>query len=311
MRALLIVNPHATATTARRRDLLAHALASQMKLRIAHTTARGHAAELAARAAQDGFGLVVVHAGDGTVNEVVNGLLANGPGPDLPMLGIVPGGSTNVFARALGLDPDPTEATEQILEALSRKRHIVVSLGLAAMDGGESRYFTFNAGLGLDAAVVAEVERHRATGKSISNAMHVRELVKLYLRADRKVGPLTVELPGREPAPNCHMVFVSNVDPWTYFGNHAVRTNPNTTLEGGLGVFASQTLSPIAVSRLATQILRKTGNPKGRKLIRVDDVPNLVVSSTEPIGFQMDGDYLGEVKRVMFSSLKNALRVVV
>ena len=69
------------------------------------------------------------------------------------MLAVVPGGSTNVFARALGVDPDPTVATEQILEALANARTRSVSLGRAG-----DRYFTFNAGLGLDAEAVHAVE---------------------------------------------------------------------------------------------------------------------------------------------------------
>ncbi|AZI57501.1 diacylglycerol kinase family lipid kinase [Nakamurella antarctica] len=312
MRALLIVNPHATGTTARRRDFLSHALASQMKLRIAHTENRGHAAELAGHAATAGFDLVVVHAGDGTVNEVVNGLLTSGTAPEkVPQLAIVPGGSTNVFARALGMDADPTEATAQILEALSTRRSTLVSLGLARMDGGASRYFTFNAGLGIDASVVSQVEKHRATGRSISNAMHVREAIKLYLGSGRRPHSLQVELPTGESAPDCRMVFVSNVDPWTYFGNRAIRTNPTTTLAGGLGVFASRSLKPITLTRIGLSMLRKAGNPRSRKLFRVDNVSGVKVTTNTPVDFQMDGDYLGQFSRVEFVSVKNALRVVV
>ena len=160
MRALLIVNPHATSTNERRRDLLAHALAGEMSLRVAHTKSRGHAANLAAAAADSGVDVVVVHGGDGTVNEVVNGLMYRGIRPDTPLLGIVPGGSTNVFARALGIDSDPTLATEQILEALAAHRTTTVSLGRAG-----DRYFTFNAGLGLDAEAVHAVEDRRHAGQ--------------------------------------------------------------------------------------------------------------------------------------------------
>lgn len=311
MRALLIVNPHATSTTERRRDLLTHALAGQVQLVVAHTNGRGHAVELAAQAAADGVGLVVVHAGDGTVNEAVNGMLAAGVRDGSPLLAVVPGGSTNVFARALGLDPDPTEATEQILEALQAKRWRRVALGLAASPGHADRYFTFNAGLGLDASVVAEVEKHRATGRSISNAMHVREMLKLYFRADRKHGTLTVDLPDRDPVGGCHVAFVSNVDPWTYFGNRAIRTNPGTTPDGGLGLFASRSVSALTVGRLAGQLMRRDGDPHSPHLVRVDDVANITVRSDGPAGFQLDGDYLGEREIVKYSSVPAALRVVV
>src|SRR2546421_12322169 len=102
MRAVLVVNPKATATTAAGRDVLAHALASQVKLEVVETDYRGHALAVSRNATRDGVDLVVAHGGDGTVNEVVNGLLADGPTAALPALGVVPGGSANVFARALG-----------------------------------------------------------------------------------------------------------------------------------------------------------------------------------------------------------------
>ncbi len=83
MRALLVVNPAATTTSARTRDVLIHALASEMKLEAVTTEYRGHAHDLGRRAAESGnVDLVVALGGDGTVNEVVNGLLHGGPDPD-------------------------------------------------------------------------------------------------------------------------------------------------------------------------------------------------------------------------------------
>ena len=94
MRALLVVNPAATTTSARTRDVLLHALASEMKLEAVTTEYRGHARDLARQAAETGnVDLVVALGGDGTVNEVVNGLLHTGPDPErLPGLAVVPGG---------------------------------------------------------------------------------------------------------------------------------------------------------------------------------------------------------------------------
>jgi diacylglycerol kinase family enzyme len=309
MRALLIVNPHATATTARRRDLLAHALASQMKLRIAHTTGRGHAADLAARAAVEHFELVVVHAGDGTVNEAVNGLMTV-PFAARPMLAVVPGGSTNVFARALGVEGDPTLATEQILEALHHRRRRRISLGRA-----DDRYFTFNAGLGIDAAVVEAVESERATGKRISNAMHVRELLKLYLKADKSstspdAAMLRLDIPGEDTVDDARLVFVSNVAPWTYLGSRPIHTNPGTHPDGGLGIFALRSLSARTVARVGWQMLRAEGNPHSKKLVRMDNVTGVTVSTDQPIGFQLDGDFLGTRTKVVFNSVPDALTVV-
>lgn len=305
MRALLIVNPHATSTTERRRDLLAHALAGEVSLKVARTESRGHAAHLAAAAADSGVDVVVVHGGDGTVNEVANGLMFRGVRPDVPMLAVVPGGSTNVFARAMGIDPDPTVATEQILEALAAHRLRTVSLGRA-----DDRYFTFNAGLGLDAETVHAVEKRRAKGKTISNAMHVRDAVLQYLRDHGKPPRMSLELPGREIVDDAHLVFVSNVDPWTYLGKKPIRTNPDTSPTGGLGVFALTSLALAPALRASTAIL--TGHMSGgRHVVRADDEPWATVRCREPVDFQVDGDYLGERSEVEFTSVPRALRLVV
>jgi diacylglycerol kinase family enzyme len=168
VRAVLIVNPKATSTTPGGRDVLAHALASQVKLEVVETDYRGHAMAMAVAAARDGIDLVVAHGGDGTVNEVVNGLLADSDGDPAslghaPMLGVVPGGSANVFARALGVSYDPVEATHHLLHAIEDGRTRQVGLGLA-----DGHWFTFNAGLGWDADVVASVAKRR--GKQTSGS---------------------------------------------------------------------------------------------------------------------------------------------
>src|SRR5439155_8148264 len=118
VRALVVVNPRATAMSPRELDVLAHALGSETTLEVEETGNRGHAAALACRAMRNGTDVVVALGGDGTVNEVVNGLLTDGIHPAVPALGIVPGGSTNVFARALGLPNDPVEATSLLLDAM-------------------------------------------------------------------------------------------------------------------------------------------------------------------------------------------------
>lgn len=309
MRAVLIVNPHATSTTERRRDLLAHALAGEIDVRLEHTMGRGHAADLAAKAAEEHYDLVVVHGGDGTVNEVVNGLLRHGPGAAGPVLSVVPGGSTNVFARAVGMAADPTAATEQILEALAEGRAPrTVSLGQAG-----DRYFTFNAGIGIDADVVERVEAKRAKGAKVTNALHIRQTVRAWLAADRKNPPLTVTVDDREPVPGCHLVFVTNVDPWTYLGARPVRTNPGVTAEGGLGVMAVTSLQPPTVARMVSQLLRPNSGKgvHGKHVVRFDDVSRIRVDATDPVGLQMDGDDVGKWNPVEFVSVPEALRVLV
>ena len=306
MLALLVVNPQPTATTPAGRDVLAHALASDVKLEILETDHRGHAAEAAAQAARDGFDLVVAHGGDGTVNEVVNGLLsASRPGhidPDIPMLGVVPGGSANVFAGALGLPRDPVEATHRLLQAIETGHSRKIGLGRV-----NDRWFTFNAGVGWDAEVVAAVERRRS--KEASPALYVRTAFTQYARQLRNGPELTVELPGEQPVSGVRLAFVCNTDPWTYLGGKPLRLIPGCSFDRGLGLFALRRLAPTTIARHGSQVLRGATRPKGRNLLYREDVPHIRVTSAQSVRVQVDGDLLGEQNEVDFYSVPDALRV--
>ena len=306
MRAMMIVNPHATGTTERRRDLLAHALAAEVRLVVAQTSGRGHAADLAAKAVAGGAELIVAHGGDGTVNEVVNGMLREQAAGPPPMLAVVPGGSTNVFARAMGMDTDPVLATEQILEALIvRQAPRTISLGRV-----DDRFFTFNAGIGFDAEVVKAVEDTRATGRTISNVLHVRKALSQYLHPRRSTARLTMSVDGGAERAGVHLVFISNVDPWSYFESKPIRTNPGTSPDGGLGVFAMTSMRPWSVARVVGQLLRTDVAPRSAALLRNDDVKSITVTCSYPVGVQVDGDYLGLRDKATFSSVPAALRVL-
>lgn len=316
MRALLVVNPQATSTTANGRDVLTHALASELKLEILQTRYRGHAAEATAAAVRDGVELVVALGGDGTVNEVVNGLLADqtgtgttAPRPDADataMLAVVPGGSANVFARALGMPRDPVEATGQVLTALAARRHRMVGLGHA-----DDRWFTFNAGMGWDAAVVAAVERARAQGHEASPGRYAMTALGQYVAQLRRPPSMTVHIPGADPLPGVKLAFVSNTDPWTFLSGRAVRTNPRSSFGSGLGLFALRSLGARTVATVLRQILSADGDPHGRHVVRQDAVPLVRITSDTPLALQLDGDHLGERTDVEFLSVPAALRVVV
>ncbi|HEX7305533.1 diacylglycerol/lipid kinase family protein [Lentzea sp.] len=313
MRALLVVNPQATTTTPAGRDVLAHALASDVKLEIVQTSYRGHAADAAGQAVADGFDLVIAHGGDGTVNEVVNGVLRAGPRPETPMVGVVPGGSANVFAGALGIPRDPVEATHVLLQAIEHGTSRRIGLGQVFADvaeGADGRWFTFNAGMGLDADVVAGVEHKRAKGHNASPALYLSVALKAYAQNVRKPQHFTVEVPDEEPFDDVGMVFVSNTDPWTYFGDKAIQLNPSTSFDGGLGLSALRTMRVPTVGRYIAQVLA-TGNPKSGKLVRRDDVGYVRVKCEEPANLQVDGDFLGTTTAVEFRAVPDALTVAV
>ncbi|MGW3010279.1 diacylglycerol/lipid kinase family protein [Streptomyces sp. NPDC001219] len=327
MRALLVVNPAATTTSARTREVLTHALASDLKLEVAQTQYRGHARDLAQEATEAGeTDLVVALGGDGTVNEVVNGLLANGPDPDShPRLAVVPGGSTNVFARALGLPNDVVEATGALLDALRDGTERTIGLGLAAGtpgsvdEGVPERWFTFCAGFGFDAGVVGRVEQQRERGKRSTHALYVRQVVRQFLiEANRRRGVLTLERPGgteggAETVENLALAIICNTAPWTYLGNRPIYPSPDASFDTALDLFALSKLSPSAVARYATQLLTSTPQrgPHGKHALSLHDLTNFTLHSQVPLPFQMDGDHLGLRTSVTFTGVRRALRVIV
>ncbi|MEU5419737.1 diacylglycerol/lipid kinase family protein [Streptomyces sp. NPDC001407] len=322
MRALLVVNPSATTTSARTRDVLVHALASDLKLEVATTEYRGHARDLARRAAEDGnTGLVVALGGDGTVNEVVNGLLHGGPDPEgLPRLAVVPGGSTNVFARALGLPNDVVEATGALLDALRQGTERTVGLGLAGGtpgtpdEGVPERWFTFCAGFGFDAGVVGRVEQQRERGKRSTHALYVRQVMRQFVgEPNRRHGTITLERPGEEPLQNLVMSIICNTAPWSYLGNRPLYASPQASFDTALDVLGFTKLSTTAAGRHLAQLMRSTPErgPHGKHAVSLHDQTAFTLHSQVPLPFQMDGDHLGLRTSVTFTGVRRALRVIV
>ncbi|CAL9520802.1 lipid kinase YegS [Streptomyces sp. enrichment culture] len=317
-----MVNPAATTTSARTRDVLIHALASDLKLEVATTEYRGHARDLGRQAVQRGeIELVIVLGGDGTVNEVVNGLLYAGPAPEaLPRLAVVPGGSTNVFARALGLPNDAVEATGALLDALNSGSERTVGLGLAAGTPGTddaevpSRWFTFCAGLGFDAGVVGRVEQKREGGRRSTHALYVRQVVRQFLGDPyRRRGTITLRRPGEEPVEELALSIVCNTAPWTYLGNRPVYAAPRASFDTALDVLGLTRLTPSAVTRYGTQLLTSTPErgPHGKHAVSLHDLTDFTLESQVPLPFQMDGDHLGLRTSVTFTGVRRALRVIV
>jgi len=252
VRGLLIVNPQATTTTGDSADLVIRSLAGLVDLDVEHTRYRGHARELAAAARGE---LVIVLGGDGAVNEAVNGIMARSPGQpagqapehapgqaagqapeqeEAPLLAVIPGGGGNVFAQALGLPAKPAAAIAKLTGVIKEGRYRTIGLGLAG-----DRYFTFSAGLGMDAEVVREVERQRASGHRESPALFLRTMVRQYRSGtDRRTPALTLERDGQPSTQDLFMTAITNRSPWTYLHGRAVLPVPNPDFNSGLDVFA-------------------------------------------------------------------------
>jgi diacylglycerol kinase family enzyme len=303
---LVVANPRATALSARERCVLERALQTAADtVEVAETANRGHAAALACRAMRTGAAAVVAMGGDGTVNEVVNGLLTDGIHDRVPALGIVPAGSTNVFARALGLPTDRIEAVGLLLDALRTGARRAVSLGRV-----DDRWFVFAAGFGFDAAVVAGVDRERRRGKRSTHALYARVGVREFFAADRRHPRLHVELPDGDRLDDIFFALVTNADPWTFVRNRPLHPTPETDFDSGLGLYARRRMG---MPGMLWSVARMSGAaPRvGRRGATVrHDLSGLTVLADEPLPVHVDGEYVDVREKLSFISAPRALSVL-
>ncbi len=320
MRGLLVVNPKATTTSPRVTDVLIHALADELDLDVTVTNYRGHGFALGAQARTQELDVVLTLGGDGVVNEVVNGMLIEGPGPNVPMLATVPGGSGNVFARALGLPNDPVEATGQLLDALRERRFRTIGLGTVTglddsgnIDPQPIRWFTANAGVGLDAEIITAMEQLRGSGETATPARYLRTaLHEYFLRTDRKHPALTLHRPGIDPVAGVFTAVVQNTSPWTYFGTWPIDPCPQATFETGLDVFALRAMRIAAAMRATRRMVMSPRAGSSRKAMVVwHDQNQFTITADRPIPIQIDGESGGQVTEVTFTSVPGALRAMV
>ena len=307
MRGLLVVNPNATTTNERVRDVIVSAFRSEVDLDVVMTTHPGHAQELGEQALRDGLDVVITLGGDGTINEVVNGLLVDGPGPKVPALATVPGGSANVLARSTGLPRAAVEATGVLLGGLHGHRWRTISLGRAG-----DRWFTMNVGMGLDAEIIAAMERQRAAGKKASPARYFATTLREYFAGtDRKEPAITIEQPGEPDIDHVFLAIVQNSAPWTFFGELAVNPNPGANFDDDLDVFAIRDLRVLPSLRWARRLLMGSQADSTKGLFVGRDIAELTLKARRPVAVQIDGEALGDQQELRITSVPRALRIVV
>ena len=314
MRGLLVVNPRATTTSSRVVDVIVHALSDEIDLEVTVTTHQGHAVLLGEVARDEHLDLVVTLGGDGVVNEIVNGLLADGADGPVPMLATIPGGSANVFARSLGLPKDTVEATGLILDCLRTGSSRSIGLGTA-----NDRWFLANAGIGIDAEVIAAMEAHRKAGHTATPLRYLTTTLATYFRGtDRRHAALTVSTPeGTAGAATdasvdgLFLAFVQNTSPWTYLGNHPITPCPDASFDSALDLFALRRMgvptSLVAAARLLTGSERATARGG---ILSWHDRPAFTITADWPVAFQIDGEGMGETTSVEFRHHPDAIRVV-
>jgi diacylglycerol kinase family enzyme len=293
-RAVLIVNPSASAVTDERTAAVERALARVVEVRTVRTERPRHATELAQQACD--ADAVLVFSGDGGFNEVLNGVERR----DLP-LGFVPGGGTSVLPRALGLPRDPVRAAEQLASALVQGRTRTISTGRV-----NGRRFAFNAGIGIDAEAVRRIdERGRsAEGARPGDLAFVTTFTRLLAERRGRFDPV-LEVRGRGRAA---FVLVANVHPYTYVKALALKIAPEAVFEEGLDFLAPVSIRPQTLPRLLLYVFTGRGRPD---VLAGHDLDRIEVVCDGPMPLQADGEDLGDVTEAGFAAERRSITVLV
>ncbi len=286
---LLIVNPNASGVS---RGIVERVRAElPQPTEIAATLRPGDATAIA-REREASAAAIYVLSGDGTYNEVLNGVTGGVP------LGFLPAGGTSVLARALGLGRDPVAAAR--LLAVGRQR----PLGLGRVNG---RRFGFSAGLGLDAELVRRIDRRgrRDDGRRPGDLAFTSETLGLLVeRRGRFPDALTIDGFG-----TAAFALVANCAPYTYLGRLALPIAPEASFDTGLDVVAPSDIRPRDIPRLALAALRGARARSGT--IVLHDLERLVVRCERPLPLQADGEDLGDVEHALFESEPGAVTALV
>jgi diacylglycerol kinase family enzyme len=285
---ILIVNPFASGVNEKKLAAVQAALPAGTETVL--TQARGEATDLAADWSPRAEA-IYVFSGDGTYNEVINGLRADVP------VGFIPGGGTSVLPRALGLPRDPARAAERVAHGRPRR----ISLGRI-----NGRRFAFNAGIGFDAELVRRVDGlgRRADGKRPGDIAFAWTVVRTLSEHRLRYEPaLEIEGLGRAA-----FVLVANCSPYTYAGHLGLRFVPDASFEGGLDIVAPVSVRARAVPRLATQALR--GRPGSRDVLLGHDLDRILIRCDTPLPLQADGEDLGDVEVAEIIAERDALTVL-
>jgi diacylglycerol kinase family enzyme len=301
LRILLVVNSFASSVTARNTVVVHRRLARGHEVEVVETNRRGHATRFAHDAARRGIDVVVGYGGDGTLNEVATGIA----GTDTA-LGVLPGGSTNVFARTLGLANDPVTAADQLGRGIDAGD--LRPIGLGEVNG---RFFCFHTGIGYDAAVVRAVEQRASLKRWLGHPLFITAALSTWLRGyERRQPHFSLDAgPGRR-VEDGYFSIVLNTNPYTYLGNRPLDLSPAATFDRALVVITFRTLRVRPILRGLGSALRGGGVTTSEHLVEWPDVDEMVVEHDAPFPFQVDGDYLGDVERLEFRHVPDAVQLV-
>lgn len=295
----MIVNPNAGRLSENVRSDVLAALRARFTVQVFATTARDTGISIAQEVTEAGDRLVIAFGGDGHVNEVVNGVANTGS-----TLAIIPGGTMNVFARALGLPLDPFEAIDHLEAALVREPRRV---HLGKMD---ERYFTFSAGCGFDAEAAARVERYVPNKRRFGELFFYWSAFRVLAGSHRHREPL-MTLSGPFGSQRVAMAIACNAGPYAYLLNRPVAVAPQVRLEGGLDVFALRRMRLEAFPMYAWRAAISGDLVDHDEVVYESDLDGFSLVADKPFDRHVDGEPLPPRSKAHFQVARDVLKVQV
>jgi diacylglycerol kinase (ATP) len=296
-----IVNPAAGSHTTHKKWKLITALLKHIGLHFDYefTEGSGHAIELAKLAAINGYERIIAVGGDGTVNEVANGIL-NSTNPNDSLLGVISTGTGGDFIRSAGIPRDYLKACSN----LSDSHRLLVDIGIVeCFKNGKAtkRFFINTAGLGLDAAVVAATEKlPKYFGGTIP---YLWGLVRTLFTYDNK--SVVVHSNGKSESQRVVSIVVAN----GRFAGGGMHFAPTAKLDDGL-------LDMVTIGNFGKLELIKSFPKvyKGTHIflpkVNVEKTTDISIESTEKALVYADGELLGE-SPARFKIIPSALQVAI
>lgn len=308
-RMLLVVNPYASTVSSRLKNVVIYALQSRYEIEAIETRERNHAIEIVQTTLKRDFDLVCAFGGDGTANEVINGLIGSDRGHDTPFT-FLPGGMTNVIGRILGIPDDIVDATEHLLSLADSFEPRRIDLGDA-----NGRAFIFSAGAGLDADIVKRCEARPTLKRTFGQNWYLGSAATTYINHYMMRRPrLHIEANGL--ATDGIVAVAQNGRPFTYFGEREIDLSPSAGLETGtLSLTVLERGNPFDFAPIVTRLLsQKLAVADNRHIKVAAEFEQATVRPRKEGGpripLQVDGDYVGEFDEVLFKVLPAALSVV-
>ena len=295
--AVLIVNPNAGRVAKTERDQVIAALRSRFEIDAYATTARDSGIALAASAAEAGTRLVIAYGGDGHVNEVANGLAGSST-----TMGIVPGGTMDVFARSLSIPLDPFKAIDHLW---GRRDGAPRTVTLGRMD---DRFFTFSAGCGFDAEAAERVERYVPAKRRFGQMFFYWSAFRVLAGTYRHRTPM-MTMKGSFGEVEVSMAIASNAGPYAYIGNRSVEIAPDVRLDGGIDVFALRTMRIEALPVYAWRCLVSGDLVHHRDAFYESDLDAFEIHSEQAFSRHVDGEPLTAARSARFSVARDVLKV--